>query len=54
MRTHKPGSPLLLCPARALMPLRPFLNPSLTALNPLYFPKFTNPDPSHNPEIPNS
>jgi len=26
-RTHKPGSPLLPCSARALMPPRPFLNP---------------------------
>ncbi len=30
LRTHKPRSPFLLCPARALIPLRPFLNPSLT------------------------
>jgi hypothetical protein len=30
LRIHKPRSPFLLCPARALIPLRPFLNPSLT------------------------
>ena len=29
LRTHKPGSPLLPCSARALMPLRRFLNPLL-------------------------
>ena len=29
LRTHKPGSPLLPCSARALMPLRRFLQPIL-------------------------
>ena len=32
LRTHKPGSPLLLCPARALIPLRPVPQPILDLL----------------------
>ena len=51
LRTHKPGSPLLPCSARALMPLRRFLQPILdcSKLGPQ---KSTNPYPeSRDPEF---
>ena len=37
--------------ADATAPVQPILD--LLSTQPVYFPKFTNPDPSHNPEITN-
>jgi hypothetical protein len=55
LRTHKPGSQLLLCSARTLMPLRRFLNPSfdcslLRSYPP--FPKSTDPYSIPRSQIP--
>jgi len=47
LRTHKPGSPLLLCPARTLVPLAPVQTHSWLLFCPLRsyppFPKSTDP-----------
>ena len=54
LRTHKPGSPLLPSSARALMPLRRFLQPMVRLL---YFKELPPVPQVHgpllNPEIPN-
>ena len=54
LRTHKPGSPLLLCLARTLMPLRRFLNPSFDCSLLEYppFPKSTDPFSIPRSQIP--
>ena len=51
LHTHKPGSPLLPCLARASLPLAPVLNPCSQLLS-NWPPKSTNPYPeSPDPEF---
>ena len=53
LRTHKPGSPLLPCAARARMPLRRFLNPWFDCSSLKSYPRSPSPRTLNQyPEIP--